>query len=91
MVQTLSITKARAKLTDLVDSASRRLEEYIITVKGSPSAVLISAAEYGSWKETNEILSDKDLLKAIKDGEKDIKQGKFVTFEELKKSLNLHV
>ncbi len=91
MTHTLPITKARENLTTLVDNANKKLEEYIITVNGTPAAVLISAAEYESWKETNEILSDPELMKAIKQGEKEINEGKFVTFEQLKKDLNLHV
>jgi len=91
MTHTLPITKARENLTNIVDNASKKLEEYIITVNGLPAAVIISAAEYESWKETNAILSQPGLLKAITDGESDIKKGKFVTFEQLKKDLNLHV
>ncbi len=91
MTHTLPITKARENLTTLVENANKKLEEYIITVNGSPAAVLISAAEYQSWKETNEIMTDSGLLKAIREGEEDIKNGKFVTFEQLKKDLKLHV
>jgi antitoxin YefM len=91
MTHTLPITKAREELTSLVDNANKRLEEYIITVNGSPAAVIISAAEYDSWKETNEIMLDSGLVNAIKTGETDIKEGKYVTFEQLKKELNLHV
>src|SRR4030066_267620 len=54
MTHTLPITKAREDLTTLVENANKKLEEYIITVNGLPAAVLISAAEYQSWKETNE-------------------------------------
>lgn len=91
MIKTLPITKAREELPRLVEKASRRLDEYVITVNGSPAAVLISADEYESWKETNEILRDKELMKAIKEGEEDIKKGRFVTLEELKKELKLDV
>ena len=91
MTHTLPITKARENLTTLVDNANKRFEEYIITVNGSPAAVLISAAEYESWKETNEIMANPALLNAIKEGEKDMQNGNFVTFEQLKKDLNLHV
>ena len=91
MTTTLSITQARNELPQLVNNAKKKLSEYIITVNGSPAAVLISAAEYESWKETNEILADPGLMKAIKKGEEDIKKGNFVTFEKLKKDLNLHV
>ena len=66
MTKTLPITKAREQLTTLVENADKRLSEYVITVKGVPAAALISAAEYESWKETNEILADKSLMKAIR-------------------------
>lgn len=89
MTHTLPITKARADLTKIVKNAKKKLDEYIITVNGSPAAVIMSAAEYESWKETNEIMSDPKLMKAIKQGEKDIENGKYVTFEELKKELKL--
>lgn len=91
MTKTLSITQARDELPTLVKNASRLMDEYVITVNGSPAAVLLSAAEYGSWKETIDILSNPGLLKSIRQGEEDIKQGRFVTIEKLKKDLKLHV
>lgn len=89
MITTLSITKARNELPYLVDSAKRKLSEYIITVNGSPAAVLISAAEYESWKETNEILSNPELMKAIKKGEEDIKAKRVYDWEDIRKELRL--
>ena len=87
--KTLPITEAREKLTDLVDKASSQLEEYIITVKGRPKAVLMSSEEFESWKETMEILADKELVKAIRGGEKELAEGKGILWEEAKKQLNL--
>jgi len=69
MMKTLSITKAREDLTTLVDNAHKKLDEYVITVNGSPAAVLMSAQEFDSWKETTEIMSDPELMKAIKEGQ----------------------
>ena len=87
MTHTLPITKAREELTSLVEKANKRLEEFIITVNGVPAAVLISAAEYESWKETNEIRSNPGLMKAIKQGEKEIAEGKGEDWEDVKKEL----
>lgn len=87
MIQTLPITKARALLTNLVYNANRKMDEYIITVKGIPQAVLMSSAEYESWKETNEILSDSELIKAIKEGEEDVKAGRVYDWDDVKKEL----
>lgn len=89
MTKTLPITKAREDLTTLVENANKRLDEYVITVNGVPAAVLISAEEYESWKETNDIMSDPQLLKAIKQGEKEIREGKGIPWEEVKKELEL--
>jgi prevent-host-death family protein len=91
MTKTLSITEARAELTKLVENANKRLDEYVITVNGSPAAVLMSAAEYESWKETNEIMSDPLLVKAIAEAEEDIKAGRVYDWEDVKKELDLDV
>ena len=91
MTHTLPITKAREELASLVDNAKKRLDEYVITVNGTPAAVIISALEYESWKETNEILADKKLMKAIKEGEEDIKMGRVHDWEDVKKELELDV
>lgn len=90
MIKTLPITKAREELTTLVENSRKKLDEYIITVNGSPAAVLVSAAEYESWKETNEIVSDPQLMKAIQQGEKDLATGKVYDWEIVKKELKLH-
>lgn len=91
MIQTLPITKAREDLTSLVENAKLRLDEYIITVNGTPAAVLMSAAEYDSLKETNEILDNPQLMKSIKEGEKDIRMNRVHNWEEVKKELKIDV
>lgn len=89
MIKTLPITKAREELTTLVDKASKLLNEYIITVNGSPAAVIMSAVEYESWKETVGILADPQFMKAIKQGEKDLAEGRVYEWEDVKKELGL--
>ena len=91
MTKILPITKAREDLTNIVDRANRLLEEYIITVNGSPAAVIMSVQEYESWKETNEILADKDLMQAIKQGEKELAEGRGLDWEKVKKDLGINV
>lgn len=90
-MKTLPITKAREELTALVEGASKRLEEYTITVNGVPAAVLMSAEQYESWKETDEIMSDPLLMKAIREAEEEVKKGNVVSLDELEKELDLHV
>ena len=87
MTKTLPITEARINLPTLVDNAKNKLDEYIITVKGSPAAILLSIDEYESLRETLEIMSDKKLMKELKEAEEDIKAGRVQTWEEVKKEL----
>lgn len=91
MTKTLPITEARNTLPTLVDRARKVMDEYIITVKGKPAAVLMSIDQFESWKETNEILADKELMKSIRKGEEDIKKGRYITLEEFEKKLKKNV
>lgn len=88
---TVSATQARANLYDLIDEVSASGKRVGITKKGQTKVVLMSVEELESWDDTNEILSDKKLMKDLKKAESDIKKGKFITFEQLKKELKLNV
>ena len=90
MTKTLPITEARQKLPTLVSRASKMLDEYIVTVNGKPAVIIMSVREYEGWKETNEILADKGLMKAIKQGAKDVKKGKLYDWEEVKTELGIN-
>lgn len=89
MITTLPITKAREQFPTLVDNAQKKLHEYIITVNGTPSAILMSVDEYESLMETLDILSEKNALKEIKEAEKEIEEGKGIPWEEFEKELGL--
>jgi len=51
----------------------------------------MSVDEYESWKETNEILADKRLMRAIEQGEKDLQEGRVYDWEDVKKELGINV
>lgn len=91
MTTTLPISKAREDLPTLVEKSGNLLDEYIITVKGYPTSVLIPYSVYESRKETDEILSDKKLMKAIKKAEENYEKGKSLDWEDVKKKLNINV
>lgn len=87
MTKTLPITQARNTLPTLVERARKVMDEYIITVKGKPAAILMSIDQFESWKETNEILADKAAMRDIRQSEKDIKAGRVYDWEDVKKEL----
>lgn len=69
----------------LVEDVHALDEEVTITRNGRPVAVLVSAAEFESWKETVDILGNPALLKEIKAGLRALKGRKrrLYTLEEL--------
>lgn len=83
MIQTLPISKVREHLPSLIDNVDKKLDEYIVTVNGSPAAVILSHAEYESWNETLEILSNPSLIKSIKRGEGDVQKNNLTLLEEI--------
>ncbi len=88
MTYTLPITKT------MLEKAKKKTGGIIITVDGSPSAVLMSMEdyrEYESLKETEEILADPQLMKDIHEAEEDIKAGRVYDWGEVKKELGWHV
>lgn len=91
MTKTLSLTQARAELPTLIDQARKHFDEYIITVRGIPAAIIMSTAEYESWVETFEIMSDPGLMKAIREGEEDVRKGRVYDLEDVRKELGFGV
>ncbi len=49
----------------------------------------MSADEYDSLMETMEILSNPEIMKDIRQAEKDYREGKYSSWEEVKKELAL--
>lgn len=82
-MSTISITDARARLPELVDDVSGRLNEYVITKHGRAHAVLVSAEEYEALLETLEILSDSATMERIRSGLDEIARGETASFEDV--------
>ena len=75
-MKTLSLSEAKAKLSGLVEDVERRDEEVMITRNGRPVAVLVSPDEYESWKETQAVRADPELMREIRAGLRALKRGK---------------
>lgn len=88
-MSTISVTNARDNLYELIDEVSSSGKRIAITNKGETKAVLISAEELASWEATLEVMSDSKLVKGIKKGLEDIKKGRVVPWEEVKKKAKL--
>ena len=80
-----NLSEAKDKLSYLVKETSETTKPITISVNGRNQVVLISMEEYESMLETIEILQDKELLKQIQASMEDIKKGRFVRFEDIRR------
>ena len=51
-MDTLSLSEAKMKLSELIDRVQSTDAEVVITKNGRPAAVLVSPDEFDGWKET---------------------------------------
>jgi len=83
MSKTLTLSEAKARLSELVATVEQTEEELVITRNGRPAAVLISAEEFESWKETHDIQRNPALMQEIKQGLGQLEKGQSFSFEEV--------
>ena len=83
MNKTIPLKEARAKFSKLVDRVDQLSDRYIVTKNGTPKAVVMSAEEFEGWVETLEFMSNPKAVKALEQGLKEAKAGKFHSFKEV--------
>mgnify|MGYP003395358970 CR=1 FL=1 len=84
----LSITEARNNLFKVTDQAQKSGARFTLTEHGRPKAVIMSAEEFESWRETLEVIHDfPDLKKDIKETDKAVKSGEYKNWITLEKLL----
>ena len=83
-MDTLSLSEAKMKLSELIEKVQSTDAEIVITKNGRPAAVLVSPNEFEGWRETIAIKDDADLVREIKNGIAALKKKpKVYTLEEL--------
>lgn len=81
----LPATEVREKFFKILEDVKKPNRVYTITLGGKPKAVLLSAEEYEAWKETIEIMSNPEIIKDLKEAERDFKAGYYTPLEEVLK------
>lgn len=84
-MKTVPLSEAKAKLSSLIDSVEGHDEEVVITRNGRAAAVLVSPADFESWKELATVRADAELIGEIRRGLMALKRGKarLYTLDEL--------
>lgn len=86
MTYIIPVTQARKDFLKLVDKVNEEYTRIDFTKNGKVKASLVSPEYLDSLEET--IYSLKYSLKDIRKAEKEVKEGKYITLEELLKELN---
>jgi antitoxin YefM len=79
----VSVAKARAQLSRLVEEASSTHERFEITRNGQGVAVLLGADDYDALGETIAVLADHDLLRDHLAGAETLKQSDALDRDQL--------
>jgi antitoxin YefM len=89
MARTVPFTEARASLSELLDWVQAQQDHVVITRNGKQVALLMSMDEWESWEETFEVLQDEELMAMLKRSEEDVKAGRLVDWDEIKRKWSI--
>jgi antitoxin YefM len=87
MTQTVTVTDAKARLSELVAAVASTHDHVEITRNGEPAAVLISTEELSALRETIAILSDPGGVAQIRESEADVAAGRLTDAEDLREAM----
>ena len=80
----IAVTKAKAKLLDMIRNIDDRDDTIAITKNGIPKAVIMSMEQYEAMCETMAIMADENMMKQMRTSIKDMQEKKpLVDLEDL--------
>lgn len=84
-MKTANFTELRTNLKNFLDGVIANSEPLVVQRPGNESVVVISLDEYNAIKETEYIMSSPAMMEIIRQGDKDIAEGKGknINIEEL--------
>lgn len=84
MTETLPLSTVKARRSELVDRVESEDDRIVVTRNGRPAAVLVSTDDLESLEETLSVLSDRALMRKIREGERTAERGELVSLDDLK-------
>ena len=79
-MKTLPLTEAKNKFSRIIDAVADRDERVMITRNGKPATMLINPDRLQSLIATLDILSDPDMMRQIRQSEREFKAGRYKTY-----------
>jgi len=87
MSTTMSISEARDQLTRLSDELAQSHEAVTVTRRNEPVLAILPWDLYEVIMETLEVMSDVDLMAALRQSVEDIAAGRTLSLDELERDL----
>lgn len=89
MTKSMGMIDARKRLTSLPEEFAQapELGAVAVTRRGKPVLAVLSWDLYESLLETMEVMSDPELMKALRRGVQDIAAGRLSTSDEVRRNL----
>ena len=87
-METLSITEAKNRFTELADRAAAEHDHFTVTRNGRPHVLVVSVAEWDELQETIAVLSDAQARADLVESEEAAQRGDFTTEEEMQAILD---
>lgn len=88
MTQYITATAARKQFFKFLNLDEKPGQHIAVTHEGIPKLILMSFDEYESWMETMEIMSDSQLVKDIREAQKEPLEDA-IPWQEVQKKLKL--
>jgi antitoxin YefM len=89
VTKTIPLAEAKKNLSSIVKDVEEKYDRFTITRNGSDKAVILSSEEFQGLIETLDILSRKEERDGIARAKEQVKDGKTVSLESLKKKFDL--
>ncbi len=89
MTKTIPLAEAKKNLSSIVKDVEEKYDRFTITKNGVDKAVILSTEEFEGLMETLDILSRKEEMDAIAGAKAQVKAGKTVSLQSLKKKYDL--
>jgi antitoxin YefM len=91
MEKRYSLAETRNKLSDIVSQVETTHERVVVTKHGKDAVFIMAVADVEALEETIDLLSRDDsrseVLRALRQAEKDLEEGRIRTLDDLSESL----
>jgi antitoxin YefM len=87
-MDTLSITEAKNRFTEIADRAAAEHDHFTVTRNGRPHVMVVSVAEWDELQETLAVLSDPQTRADLAEAAEAAERGDFTAEDEMQAILD---